>query len=34
MPTLLKLSLIPVRRMIGDLSEQERVLHCLDIGVP
>lgn len=30
-PTLLKLLPLPVRRIIGDLSETERVLHGLDL---
>ena len=30
-PTLLKLLPLPVRRIIGDLSETERVLHGLEL---
>ena len=30
-PTLIKLQPLPVRRVIGDLSQEDRVLHGLDI---
>jgi circadian clock protein KaiB len=30
-PTLLKLKPLPPRRVIGDLSQVDKVLHCLDI---
>lgn len=31
-PTLVKLLPVPVRRIIGDLSDRERVLHGLDLS--
>lgn len=32
-PTLVKLLPLPIRRVIGDLSEKERVLHGLEITI-
>jgi circadian clock protein KaiB len=33
-PTLVKQSPLPVRKLIGDLSDRERVLAALDISAP
>jgi circadian clock protein KaiB len=32
-PTLVKLLPLPIRRLIGDLSERERVLHGLEVTI-
>ncbi len=33
-PTLVKLSPLPIRRLVGDLSDEHRVLTALDMSLP